>query len=66
MMQILLCQNCKNYIGELSCLAFMERIPDEILEGRNDHSKPLPKQENKIVFEPINQTNAGLQSKRTA
>ena len=31
------CNTCKNYLKDLSCRAF-DRIPDEILEGRNDHS----------------------------
>lgn len=35
-----------------SCKAF-EKIPDVILFEGNDHSKPLPKQGNDIVFEKI-------------
>ena len=35
------------------CLAFPYGIPDEILNGENDHSKPLPGQENDIVYEEI-------------
>ena len=46
------CVLCKNYIGELKCLAFSE-IPKEILLDENDHSKPLPNQDNDIVFEPL-------------
>jgi len=52
-MEIILCQNCKNYFGDLKCQAFSDRIPNEILLGENDHSKPLPDQKNDIVFEPI-------------
>lgn len=48
----LLCSVCKNYLGDLSCIAF-EKIPQEILVGENDHSEPLPNQENNIVFEPL-------------
>ena len=46
------CINCKNYLGDLSCMAF-DKIPDKILLGENDHSKPLPEQDNNIVFEEI-------------
>ena len=52
-MQIDLCGKCKNYLYDLKCIAFPEGIPEEILTGKNDHSKPLPKQDNEIVFEPI-------------
>lgn len=48
------CLNCKNYIDSLKCSAFSDIIPDEVLNGENDHTKPLPDQENDIVFEPIN------------
>ena len=45
------CNECKNFTpGTLSCKAF-SRIPDEILDGKNDHSKPLTNQNNNIVFE---------------
>lgn len=53
-MQKELCNNCKNYLGNLRCLAFPFRIPELILIRENDHSKPLPEQDNDIVFEPIN------------
>lgn len=46
-----ICNQCKNYIDDLKCKAFT-LIPDEILVGDNDHSKPLPGQRNKITFEP--------------
>jgi len=51
-MQIELCGKCKNYLYDLKCIAFPEGIPKLILEGKNDHSKPLPKQDNDIVYEP--------------
>lgn len=44
------CKHWKKFIG--GCDAFDE-IPDEITSGENDHSKPLPEQENDIVFEPL-------------
>lgn len=53
-MQNYRCVECKNYLGDLSCQAF-EVIPEIILTGENDHSKPLPGQDNDIVFEPIDE-----------
>ena len=50
-----LCINCNNYQLGRQCEAF-ERIPDEIWNGNNDHSKPLPNQDNKIFFEPIDKS----------
>lgn len=52
-MQTDLCNNCKNHLVDLICLAFPDGIPEEILTGENDHSKPLPGQGNDIVFEPV-------------
>ena len=37
---------------EQKCKAFPKRIPEDILVGRNDHSKPFPG-DNGIRFEPI-------------
>jgi hypothetical protein len=54
-LKITRCFNCSNYIekkNKFICLAFADGIPDEILLGENDHSKPLPEQGNDIVFEP--------------
>ena len=45
--------DCKNYIVKMKCTAFPEGIPREIWEGENDHSEPLPDQDNDIVHEPI-------------
>jgi hypothetical protein len=48
-----ICIRCKHYnIETSSCSAFPDEIPDEIIMGDNDHCKPLPDQENKVVFEP--------------
>ncbi len=43
------CYNCKHYFGDLSCLAF-EKIPSEIILGKNPHTKPLKNQDNSLVF----------------
>jgi hypothetical protein len=47
------CILCINYIGGAKCLAFPKGIPENILSGKNDHSQPLPDQDNDIVFEPL-------------
>jgi hypothetical protein len=52
-MEILLCQNCINYLSELKCLAFPDGIPDIILNGESGHSKPLQNQDSNMVYEPI-------------
>jgi len=46
------CQTCKNYWGSSVCKAFQDGIPDEIIIGDGDHTKPY-KGDNGIVFEPI-------------
>jgi hypothetical protein len=48
-----ICLSCKHYIGKAKCEAFTDGIPESILSGQNDHSKPLPEQENEIVFEKL-------------
>jgi hypothetical protein len=53
MIPFVICFNCKNYLKKATCKAFPNGIPEEILLGRNDHSKPLPDQKNTIVFEKI-------------
>ena len=45
------CFNCKNYVSDLVCIAFPEGIPEQILNGENDHSEPLSTQIFPIVFE---------------
>lgn len=50
----LICIKCKNYnVITNICKAFNEEIPYEIYVGLNDHSAPLPNQDNDIVFEPL-------------
>jgi len=51
-MIVMTCMNCKHYLIDKQCEAF-KIIPDSIWEGDNDHSKPLPEQDNDIVFEEI-------------
>ena len=51
------CFKCKNktdlYDNVPICEAFKKGIPDSIFFDNDDHSKPLPTQDNDIVFEPI-------------
>lgn len=47
-----ICFSCKHYDkNTATCAAFVKEIPDEIYYGENNHSKPLPQQENDVVFE---------------
>ena len=52
----LICFKCKHW-REINggCDAFGNDIPKAITSGENDHSEPLPNQENNIIFEPINE-----------
>jgi len=49
------CFGCKHLIKYPRCKAF-KIIPQEIRDGENNHSKPLPEQDNGIVFEPMEET----------
>ena len=46
------CNKCVFHISGVKCKAF-DRIPNEILTGENNHSKPLKDQENDIIFKQI-------------
>ena len=47
-----ICFKCIHYLFETgTCKAFPNGIPDEIYLGDNHHRKPLPDQQNDIVFE---------------
>lgn len=49
------CSHCVLFdVVNINCKAFKNGIPVEILNGSNDHSKPLKGQNNDIVFESIN------------
>lgn len=56
-----LCNNCRHYLGGLKCMAFLDGIPESILNGENDHTVPLPKQGNDITFESDNNGTLGPQ-----
>lgn len=50
----LVCFKCKHFkLFDGGCAAFGDDIPDIITSGENEHSEPLPDQENDIVFTPI-------------
>ena len=44
---------CVNYIKYLSCKAFVEGIPEDILNGKFDHTRKFPGQTTDILFEAI-------------
>lgn len=46
------CTTCAHYRGMLRCAAFQERIPDKILNGSDQHRKPV-KGDGGIVYKPI-------------
>ena len=51
----IICDFCKYiFIRRFTCEAFPKGIPEEILNRKIIHSKPLPEQGNKIVFGLIN------------
>jgi hypothetical protein len=57
-----ICFNCKHFdFDKSNCTAFPKEIPFEILNGENNHSNPLPDQNNNIVFEKIQKTKGGDQ-----
>jgi hypothetical protein len=46
-----ICNKCKHHIWFLKCKAF-DKIPDDILDGDNNHEKPLEGQKGDFVFTP--------------
>ena len=53
---ILRCSGCIHYESDGTCKAFPDGIPLKIISGINDHSEPLPVQDNDIVYSPIDKT----------
>jgi len=51
-LQCFACQHLQDYEGKLTCRAFPEGIPDEILSGDFDHSNAY-EGDNGIRFEPL-------------
>lgn len=45
-----ICNTCVHHVEGLTCKAF-DVIPDIILFGDNDHSKPLAHQKNDLVYQ---------------
>lgn len=46
------CQHLHSLMGELTCNAFPEGIPKELINGPIFHNKPMLGQKNDIVFAP--------------
>jgi len=47
-----ICFTCKYLLQDMKCKAFPKGIPEKILTGEHDHTKPF-KGDNGIRFEPI-------------
>ena len=41
-MENITCSNCKHYLGELTCVAFPDGIPDKFITGNEKHTKKEP------------------------
>ena len=54
-LQVCQCNNCLNNNNDkyVTCKAFPEGIPEDILTGEFDHTKKHPEQDNDIVFKTI-------------
>lgn len=48
----MLCPTCKHYARDNKCPAFPDGIPDTILQGAQDHQKPVRGQVGDVVWEP--------------
>ena len=50
------CNSCKNVITWKNCKAFPQGIPEELLEGKWDHTEPYPG-DNGILYDPVDPEN---------
>ncbi|GAF78818.1 unnamed protein product [marine sediment metagenome] len=50
-----MCMFCWRYVYNYRCEAYPKGIPEEILTGEHDHTKPY-EGDNDIQFEPIEET----------
>jgi hypothetical protein len=51
---------CKNYLGELKCVAFPDGIPTAILTEEFDHTNPYKEGEEQdfgVLYEPLEGIN---------
>ncbi len=53
------CGICKHAEGALTCAAFPDGIPADILTGEFDHTEKHPDQDNDIVFEEYTDITGG-------
>lgn len=56
----MLCPTCKHYQGDNRCPAFPDGIPDRILQGLQNHRKPIKGQVGNTVWEPDIQAGGKL------
>lgn len=54
------CVSCLYHSGGITCMAFPNGIPDEIINGENQHIEPLPNQGNNLVYEEFDLTKLNL------
>jgi hypothetical protein len=52
MLPVTPCLRCRHYRGRTKCAAFPDGIPERILDGKSDHTRPYPG-DNGIRFESI-------------
>ena len=50
-MQKYLCFSCKNYLTQISCLAYPNGIPEDIIAGTNNHEFIQNGQVGEYIFE---------------